>query len=72
METHDCFTIAELIEYEAMGLTAAGQGLPRVREGMAEKVDELPVNPSGGSQDQRATQSGQPASRCTSWPACNS
>ena len=22
VETHDCFTIAELIEYEAMGLTA--------------------------------------------------
>src|SRR5664280_1624694 len=26
VETHDCFTIAELIEYEAMGLTAEGQG----------------------------------------------
>ena len=28
VETHDCFTIAELIEYEAMGLTAPGEGLP--------------------------------------------
>src|SRR5579872_2717586 len=26
IETHDCFTIAELIEYEAMGLTPEGQG----------------------------------------------
>ena len=26
VETHDCFTIAELIEYEAMGLTERGQG----------------------------------------------
>src|SRR5262249_15067745 len=26
VETHDCFTIAELIEYEAMGLTPKGQG----------------------------------------------
>src|SRR6185312_4852655 len=26
VETHDCFTVAELIEYEAMGLTAEGQG----------------------------------------------
>jgi acetyl-CoA C-acetyltransferase len=26
VETHDCFTIAELIEYEAMGLTKPGQG----------------------------------------------
>jgi acetyl-CoA C-acetyltransferase len=25
-ETHDCFTIAELIEYEAMGLAPEGQG----------------------------------------------
>src|SRR5271169_1875144 len=25
VETHDCFTIAELIEYEAMGLTAKGE-----------------------------------------------
>ena len=25
VETHDCFTIAELIEYEAMGLTRAGK-----------------------------------------------
>jgi acetyl-CoA C-acetyltransferase len=26
VETHDCFTVAELIEYEAMGLTPRGQG----------------------------------------------
>src|SRR5215831_17703431 len=26
VETHDCFTVAELIEYEAMGLTPKGQG----------------------------------------------
>ena len=26
VETHDCFTIAELIEYEAMGLAPRGQG----------------------------------------------
>ncbi len=26
VETHDCFTIAELIEYEAMGLAPEGQG----------------------------------------------
>ena len=26
VETHDCFTIAELIEYEAMGLTSEGEG----------------------------------------------
>ncbi len=31
VETHDCFTIAELIEYEAMGLTARRPGRPRHR-----------------------------------------
>jgi acetyl-CoA C-acetyltransferase len=48
VETHDCFTIAELIEYEAMGLTAEGQGARAVKEGWTEKDGKLPVNPSGG------------------------
>ncbi len=48
VETHDCFTIAELIEYEAMGLTAPGQGHIAVREGWTQKGGRLPVNPSGG------------------------
>jgi len=48
VETHDCFTIAELIEYEAMGLTAAGQGARAVLEGWTAKGGRLPVNPSGG------------------------
>ena len=48
VETHDCFTIAELIEYEAMGLTAEGQGARAVMEGWTQKDGRLPVNPSGG------------------------
>jgi acetyl-CoA C-acetyltransferase len=48
VETHDCFTIAELIEYEAMGLTAEGQGAHPVLEGWTQKDGKLPVNPSGG------------------------
>jgi acetyl-CoA C-acetyltransferase len=48
VETHDCFTIAELIEYEAMGLTAEGQGARAVAEGWTQKDGKLPVNPSGG------------------------
>ena len=48
VETHDCFTIAELIEYEAMGLAAPGQGHRVVREGVARKDGRLPVDPSGG------------------------
>jgi acetyl-CoA C-acetyltransferase len=48
VETHDCFTIAELIEYEAMGLTAEGQGARAITEGWTQKDGKLPVNPSGG------------------------
>ncbi|MGO4716536.1 acetyl-CoA acetyltransferase [Bradyrhizobium sp. 2TAF24] len=48
VETHDCFTIAELIEYEAMGLAAPGEGYRVVRDGIAEKGGRLPINPSGG------------------------
>jgi acetyl-CoA C-acetyltransferase len=48
VETHDCFTIAELIEYEAMGLVPEGQGASAVRDGLTEKNGRLPVNPSGG------------------------
>jgi acetyl-CoA C-acetyltransferase len=48
VETHDCFTIAELIEYEAMGLTPRGQGARAIKEGWTGKNGKLPVNPSGG------------------------
>ncbi len=48
VETHDCFTIAELIEYEAMGLAEPGQGYRVVRDGTAERGGRLPVNLSGG------------------------
>ena len=48
VETHDCFTIAELIEYEAMGLAAPGEGHRVVREGVTRMDGKLPVNPSGG------------------------
>lgn len=48
VETHDCFTIAELIEYEAMGLTEKGQGARAINEGWTKKDGKLPVNPSGG------------------------
>jgi acetyl-CoA C-acetyltransferase len=47
-ETHDCFTIAELIEYEAMGLVPEGEGARAINEGWTRKDGRLPVNPSGG------------------------
>jgi acetyl-CoA C-acetyltransferase len=48
VETHDCFTIAELIEYEAMGLAPEGQGARVIKEGLTQKDGRLPVNSSGG------------------------
>ena len=48
VETHDCFTVAELIEYEAMGLTPKGQGARAIKEGWTHIGGKLPVNPSGG------------------------
>ncbi|AZO63566.1 MAG: thiolase domain-containing protein [Mesorhizobium sp.] len=48
VETHDCFTIAELIEYEAMGLAKPGEGAKLALDGETAKDGRLPVNPSGG------------------------
>src|SRR5436853_5615506 len=48
VETHDCFTVAELIEYEAMGLVPEGHGARAIQEGWTQKDGKLPVNPSGG------------------------
>ena len=48
VETHDCFTVAELIEYEAMGLVPHGEGARAVLEGWTEIGGRLPVNASGG------------------------
>ncbi|MBE9638775.1 acetyl-CoA acetyltransferase [Salipiger mangrovisoli] len=48
VETHDCFTIAELIEYEAMGLAERGRGGDVIREGLTQRGGRLPVNLSGG------------------------
>lgn len=48
IETHDCFTIAELMHYEAMGLAPHGHGARVIAEGLTTKSGALPVNPSGG------------------------
>jgi len=48
VESHDCFTIAELLEYEAMGLAAPGEGGRVIRDGITARDGRLPVNPSGG------------------------
>ncbi len=48
VETHDWFTIAEMLEYEAMGLAKEGQGASIIDEGISARDGRLPINPSGG------------------------
>lgn len=48
VETHDCFTIAELIECEDLGLCKKGEGPTLIDNGDTEIGGRIPVNPSGG------------------------
>ncbi|MDY6972975.1 MAG: acetyl-CoA acetyltransferase [Thermodesulfobacteriota bacterium] len=45
---HDCFTIAELLEYEGLGLSPKGQSQEDVEAGSFELDGELPINTDGG------------------------
>lgn len=47
-EVHDCFTMAELLIYEAMGLAEPGQGAKVLESGLVYAGGALPINPSGG------------------------
>jgi len=47
-ELHDCFSISEIVEYEALGLCPAGQGGRWVEEGRSDLGGTLPVNTRGG------------------------
>ena len=48
VEVHDCFTIAELVLYEVMGLARRGEGRRAIEEGWVCRDGRLPVNLSGG------------------------
>lgn len=47
-EVHDCFTIAELLAYEALGLAEDGKGGEILDKGIVDVDGKLPVNASGG------------------------
>ncbi|MFC7186386.1 thiolase C-terminal domain-containing protein [Halorubrum yunnanense] len=47
-EVHDCFTIAEVLATESLGLFEAGEGIGAAREGVTTADGDLPVNLSGG------------------------
>ncbi|WP_326806814.1 thiolase domain-containing protein [Streptomyces sp. NBC_01186] len=48
IETHDCFTQAELLQYEAFGLAEPGKGATVLADGITHRDGSLPVNVSGG------------------------
>lgn len=48
LETHDCFTQAELMQYEAFGLAEQGKGAQVIAEGITLRDGRLPTNVSGG------------------------
>ena len=47
-ETHDCFSISEIIEYEDLGFTEKGKGGKFIEDGQSQIGGKLPVNPDGG------------------------
>ncbi len=47
-EVHDCFTIAEIIIMEALGVVEPGKAGPAVMDGLTTLQGKFPINPSGG------------------------
>ncbi|HUZ80521.1 MAG TPA: thiolase family protein [Thermoplasmata archaeon] len=47
-EIHDCFTISEIVEYEALGLCPPGEGGPYALEGRSDLGGDIVINPRGG------------------------
>jgi acetyl-CoA C-acetyltransferase/acetyl-CoA acyltransferase len=48
VELHDCFTIAEIVATEGLGLFEFGQGAAALEKGYTQLGGRIPVNPSGG------------------------
>jgi acetyl-CoA C-acetyltransferase len=47
-ETHDCFTISEIIEYEELGFCEKGEGGKFIEEGLSDYGGQVVVNSRGG------------------------
>jgi acetyl-CoA C-acetyltransferase len=48
VELHDCFSIAEIVDSEDLGVIPRGEGAIWAREGRTAMGGDLPINPSGG------------------------
>lgn len=47
-QTHDCFTISEIIEYEQLGFCKPGEGGDFIKSGKADFGGIVPINTDGG------------------------
>lgn len=47
-EVHDCFSIAEVMMYEALGFAPRGKGISIVKDGSTKLGGRIPVNTGGG------------------------
>ncbi|WP_049982898.1 thiolase domain-containing protein [Halorubrum sp. BV1] len=47
-EVHDCFTIAEVLAIESLGIAPRGEGITAARDGLTTADGDVPVNLSGG------------------------
>jgi acetyl-CoA C-acetyltransferase len=48
VELHDCFSIAEIVDSEDLGIVPRGQGHHWAAEGRTAVGGDMPINPSGG------------------------
>ena len=48
VELHDCFSMAEIVDSEDLGLVPRGQGAAWAAEGRTAVDGDIPINPSGG------------------------
>ena len=48
VELHDCFSIAEILDSEDIGICPRGEGAHWAHEGRTAVGGEIPINPSGG------------------------
>jgi len=47
-EVHDCFSVTEILMYEALGFAAKGHGIDLVKDGSTTLTGRIPVNTGGG------------------------
>ena len=70
VELHDCFSMAEIIDSEDLGLVPRGMGAKWAAEGRTLVGGDIPINPSGGCW-RRGTRSALPAWASSTRPSCS-